>query len=80
MKGYKPMKSIYIITEGTEVLTARDTMNNAIAAAMNRITICGYLCEGFVYGDTVTAIYYRNPNTNEVNFMYIEVTTFKEGV
>jgi hypothetical protein len=74
------MKSIFVIHENGEIITARDTMNHAIAAAMNRLSICGYLCEGFVYGDTITAIYYRNPNTNEVNFMYIEATTLKEGV
>lgn len=74
------MKNIFVTHENGEIITARDTMNHAIAAAMNRLSICGYLCEGFVYGDTITAIYYRNPNTNEVNFMYIEAITLKEGV
>lgn len=74
------MKSIFVIHENGEIITARDTMNHAIAAAINRLSICGYLCEGFDYGDTVTVIYYRDLDTHEANFMYIEVTTLKEGV
>ena len=31
------MKKIFVITEDNEVITARDSMNNAIVAAMNRI-------------------------------------------
>ena len=74
------MKNIYVIHENGEIITARDTMNHAIAAAMNRLSICGYLCEDFDYGDTVTVIYYRDFDTHETNIMYIEVTNFKEGI
>ena len=74
------MKSIYIITENNEVITARDTMNNAVAAAMNRIAICGYLCEGFDYDESLTAIQYRDLDTHETRVMFIQETNFKEGI
>ena len=74
------MKSIYIITENNEVITARDTMNNAIAAAMNRIAICGYLCEGFEYDESLTLIDYRDLNAHETRTMLIQETNFKEGI
>ena len=74
------MKSIYIITENNEVITARDTMNNAIAAAMNRIAICGYLCEGFEYDESLTLIEYRDLNAHETRTMLIQETNFKEGI
>lgn len=74
------MKSIYIITENNKVITARDTMNNAIAAAMNRITICGYLCEGFDYDESLTAIQYRDFDAHETRTMLIQETNFKEGI
>jgi len=74
------MKSIYIITENDEIITARDTMNNAIAAAMNRIAICGYLCEGFEYDESLTLIDYRDLNAHETRTMLIQKTNFKEGI
>jgi len=74
------MKSIYIITENNEVITARDTMNNAVAAAMNRIAICGYLCEGFEYDESLTIIDYRDLNAHETRTMLIQETNFKEGI
>lgn len=74
------MKSIYIITENNEVITARDTMNNAVAAAMNRIAICGYLCEGFDYDESLTAIQYRDLDAHETRVMFIQETNFKEGI
>lgn len=74
------MKSIYIITENNEVITARDTMNNAVAAAMNRIAICGYLCEGFEYDESLTIIDYRDLNAYETRTMLIQETNFKEGI
>lgn len=74
------MKSIYIITENDEIITARDTMNNAIAAAMNRIAICGYLCEGFEYDESLTLIDYRDLNAHETRTMLIQETNFKEGI
>lgn len=74
------MKSIYVITENNEVITARDTMNNAVATAMNRIAICGYLCENFDYDETLTAIQYRDTSAHETRVMYIQETNFHEGV
>lgn len=74
------MKTIYIITEGNEIITARDTMNNAIAAAMNRIAICGYICEGFEYDESLTLIDYRDLDTHETRTMLIQKATFREGV
>lgn len=74
------MKKIYIIREENEIITARDTMNNAIAAAMNRLAICGYLCEGFDYDETVTIIEYRDVTARETRIMVIEETNYKEGV
>ena len=74
------MKSIYVITEGHEVITARDSMNNAVAAAMNRIAICGYLCEGFEYDESLTLINYRDTSAHETRTMFIQETTFHEGV
>lgn len=74
------MKSIYVITEGTEVITARDTMDNAIAAAMNRIAICGYLCKGFNYDETLTIIQYYDFDANEKRIMLIQEANFKEGI
>ena len=74
------MKKIYIIREDNEVITARDTMNNAIAAAMNRLAICGYLCEGFDYDETVTIIEYRDLGTHETRVMVIEEINYKEGI
>lgn len=74
------MKKIYIIREDNEIITARDTMNNAIAAAMNRMAICGYLCEGFDYDEAVTTIEYRDLNAHETCIMVIEETNYKEGI
>ena len=74
------MKKIYIIREENEIITARDTMNNAIAAAMNRLAICGYLCEGFDYDETVTIIEYRDVTARETRIMVIEETNYKEGI
>lgn len=74
------MKKIYIIREENEIITARDTMNNAIAAAMNRLAICGYLCEGFDYDETVTIIEYRDVTAHETRIMVIEETNYKEGI
>lgn len=74
------MQKIYIIREENEVITARDTMNNAIAAAMNRIAICSYLCEGFDYDEAVTIIEYRDLNAHETRIMVIEEINYKEGI
>lgn len=74
------MKTIYVITEGNEVITARNTMSNAVAAAMNRIAICGYLCEGFDYGESLTLIEYRDLDAHETRAMLIQETTLHEGV
>jgi len=74
------MKAIYVITEDNEVITARDTMNNAIAAAMNRLAICGYLCEGFDYDESLTLIEYRDTSAHETRTMLIQETTLCEGV
>lgn len=74
------MKAIYVITEDNEVITARDTMNNAIAAAMNRISVCGYLCEGFEYDESLTLIDYRDLTAHETRTMLIQETNFHEGV
>ena len=74
------MKAIYVITENNEVLTARDTMNNAVAAAMNRISICGYLCERFDYDESLTLIEYRDTGEHETRTMLIQETNFHEGV
>lgn len=74
------MEKIYIIHEDNEIITARDTMNNAIAAAMNRLAICGYLCEDFDYDETVTIINYRDLSAHETRIMVIEEINYKEGI
>lgn len=74
------MKNIFVITENNEVITARDTMDNAIAAAITRLAVCGYLCEGFDYDESLTAIQYRDLNTHETRVMFIQETNFKEGI
>lgn len=74
------MKQIFVIRENEEIITARDTMNNAIAAAMNRLAVCGYLCEGFDYNETVTIIEYRDLDAHETRTMLIEATNYKEGI
>ena len=74
------MKQIYVIYEDDEIITARDTMNNAIAACMNRLSICGYTCTKFVYNDIVTLISYRDGVTLEEHTVFIEETGYKEGV
>ena len=74
------MKAIYVITENNEVITARGTMNNAVAAAMNRLAICGYLCEGFEYDESLTLIDYRDINAHETRTMLIQETNLKEGI
>lgn len=74
------MEKIYIIREDNEIITARDTMNNAIAAAMNRLAICGYLCEDFDYDETVTIINYRDLGAHETRIMIIEEINYKEGI
>lgn len=74
------MKQIFVIREREELITARDTMENAIAAAMNRLAICGYLCESFSYDDIVTVIEYRDLAAHETRLMIIEELGYKEGV
>lgn len=74
------MKNIYVITENNEVITARNTMNNAIAAAMTRLAICGYLCEGFEYDESLTIIDYRDTGAHETRTMLIQKTNLHEGV
>lgn len=73
------MNKIFVIREGEEIITARDTMNNAIAAAMNRIAICGYLCEGFDYDETVAVIEYHDFNAHGTHTMVIEEVSYREG-
>lgn len=74
------MKQIYVIYENEEIITARDTLNNAVAAAINRMAICGYLCEGFDYDENVTIIEYRDLDTHETHAMVIEAINYKEGI
>lgn len=74
------MKDIFIIREDNENITSRDTMNNAIAACIQRMAICGYLCENFAYSDYVTSITYRDVNEHETRTMIIERLNYKEGV
>ena len=74
------MKKIFVITEDNEVITARDSMNNAIVAAMNRIAICGHLCERLDYDESLTAIQYHDFDAHETRVMFIQETNFKEGV
>lgn len=74
------MKSIYVIHENNEIITARNTMDNAIAVAINRIALCGYLCEKFEYSEAVSVIQYRNRDNNKIGVMFIEWTNLKEGV
>ena len=74
------MKKIFVIRENEELITARVSMNNAIAAAISRMAICGYLCEGFDYDEYVTIIKYRDINTHETRTMIIEAIYLKEGI
>lgn len=74
------MKYIFVIHEGDEIIATRDTMNNAVAACMNRMTICGYLCEGFAYSEEVTLIDYRDMPEHTTRTMVIERVCYKEGI
>lgn len=74
------MKQIFVIREGEEIITARDSMNNAIAAAISRMAVCGYLCEGFDYEEDATIIVYRDTHEHETRAMVIEAVNFMEGV
>lgn len=74
------MKKIFVITEGTEIITSRDTMDHAIAAAIRRIAICGYLLEEFIYDECLTIIQYRDLDLHETREMIIQEVNFKEGV
>lgn len=74
------MKKIYVIRENNEIITARDTMNNAVGTAMNRLSICGYMCEGFDYDENVTIIEYRDLNMHETRIMTIEEINYMEGI
>jgi hypothetical protein len=84
----KPTKStttvnhIYIIREGHEVICACDTLAQAITASINRLVICGYLCEGVKYGEYHTEIKYRAAPADEViHVMHIEeIVHHKEEV
>lgn len=69
------MKSIFVIREGEEIIAARNTMDHAIAACMNRISICGLLCNGFVYGEDETIIEFGHMRT-----MVIERVLFRERI
>ena len=74
------MMFIFVIRDGEEIITSRDTMNNAVAACMNRISICGYLCEGFEYGEDITRIDYRDLPGHDSRTMVIERVRYKEGI
>ena len=73
------MKRIYVIHENDEIILACETMEAAIAACINRIAICGYVCEGFDYGDSCTMFIYRDITANEVRAMFVDRVNFKEG-
>ena len=74
------MNKIFVIREEEEVITARDTMNNAIAACVNRMVICGYTCESIDCYEHVTLIAYRDHTANETRTMIIEEVSYREGV
>ena len=74
------MNKIFVIREEEEVITARNTMNNAIAACINRMVICGYTCEGIDYDEHVTLIIYRNHAMHETRTMVIEEVHYREGI
>lgn len=74
------MKKIYVIHEENEIITARDTMENAIAAAINRLSICGYTCEEFSYDESLTIIMYRDHHAHETRTMFISQTNYNEGI
>lgn len=73
------MKEIFVIHENQEIIAARDTMDHAIAACMQRMAICGYLCKEFGYSNECTYIIYLDDEHDE-QVMYIKKTTFKEGI
>ena len=74
------MKQIFVIRDGEEIITVRDSMNNAVAACMNRMAICGYLCEGFQYSEELTLIAYRDVTEHVGHTMVIEAVNYKEGI
>ncbi len=76
------MNRIYIIREGREVICAYDTMGQGVTAAINRLVICGYLCEKIRYGEHHTEIAYRiEPADNVIHVMHIEeIVHHKEEV
>ena len=80
LKEERPMKKIFVVHEDDEIICACDTMENAITACINRISICGYLCEGFDYGETSTAIIYRDTHAKEIRAMFIDQTTFSAEI
>lgn len=74
------MKNIYVIVEDNEVLAARNSMDEAIAAAINRMAICGYLCDRFNYADDMTAIQFYDSIDHNNRVMFIQEVQLKEGV
>lgn len=74
------LQNIYVIRENDENITSRDTMENAVAAAINRMVICGYLCEGIDYDENVTIISYRDLSAHVSRVMFVEAVRFKEGI
>lgn len=75
------MNRIYIIREGREVICAYDTMAQGVTAAINRLVICGYLCEKIRYGEHHTEIAYSIDPTDEIHVMHIEeIVHHKEEV
>lgn len=74
------MKKIFVVHEDDEIICACDTMENAVTACINRISICGYLCEGFGYGETTTTIIYRDTCAKEVRAMFIDQAPFSAGI
>jgi hypothetical protein len=74
------MKKIFVVHENQDIICARDSMDNAIAAAINRMAISGCLCEEFRYSGDITTITYRVLNEHETYTMYIEATIFEEGI
>ena len=72
------MKEIFVIHENQDIIAARDTMEHAIAACIQLMAIRGYLCQEFGYGDDVSYITYLD--IKDIRTMYIEKTSYKEGI
>lgn len=69
---------IYVVHEENEIICARATIEQAIAACMTRLVICEYSFIGIERNENFTEVHYQT--SNGAHTMYIEETFFKNGI